>query len=135
MKEIDKLTEGINTEDILLQPLNTGVLLKFYDENPYKYIDKTESGLIVGAESTKRYNSNETGEMEQNIHVIKCAKVIAVGPKCENVQIGEDVFVMMAHCVPVPFRKKGYYILHEQNITCRAIPYSRIGVRGNDGPN
>ena len=53
--------------------------------------------------------------------MVSCAKVIAVGPECKNVNVGEDVYCMRFRAIPVPFRKKGYYIMSEQNITCRII--------------
>ena len=96
-------------------------MVKFYEDNPYRTVETTSSGLIIGIESTKKYKSNETGEMENNEEVIVCAKVIAVGPKCENVQVGEDVFVVKYICNPVPFRKKGYYMVSESNILCRIV--------------
>ena len=86
-------TDIIN-EDVDIIPCNTGVLIKFYDKNPYRALEKTQSGLIVGMESTKMYKSNETGEMEFNDEVVSCAKVIGVGPKCQNVVEGDDVFVI-----------------------------------------
>ena len=48
----------MNEADFLLKPVNTGVLLHFYDDNPYKTTEKSEGGLIISAESTKRYKSN-----------------------------------------------------------------------------
>lgn len=113
--------KNINTDVVDIVPVNTGVLLQFYDENPYRMIETTETGLIVGIESTKRYKSNETGEIESNEEMVSCAKVIAVGPECKNVKVGEDVYCMRFRAIPVPFRKKGYYIMSEQNITCRII--------------
>ena len=113
IKEID-----IITEDVDIIPCNTGVLIKFYDKNPYRAIEKTQSGLIVGMESTKMYKSNETGEMEFNDEVVSCAKVIAVGPKCQNVSEGDDVYVIRHIATPVPFRKMQFYIINEQNIMC-----------------
>lgn len=115
---IKKNTENINENEVIITPCNTGVLIKFYDENPYRKIERTESGLILGVESTKKYKSNETGEMEQNDEYVSCAKVLAIGPKCENVKVGEDVFLIKHIAVPVPFRKKGFYIISEQNILC-----------------
>lgn len=111
-------TEGINTGDISIVPCNTGVLLKFYDDNPYRVLETTKSGLIVGMQSTQKYRSNETGEMEENDEVVACAKVIAVGPKCQNVEVGNDVFAVKHIAIPVPVRKMGYYILSESNILC-----------------
>lgn len=118
---IKKNTNNINTNDVDIIPCNLSVLVKFYDDNPYRTVETTSSGLIIGIESTKKHKSNETGEMENNEEVIACAKVIAVGPKCENVQVGEDVFVVKYICNPVPFRKKGYYMVSESNILCRIV--------------
>jgi hypothetical protein len=73
-------------------------------------------------QSTQRYKSNETGEMEENDEFVACAKVIAVGPKCENVKVGEDVFVIKHIANPVPIRKLGYYVISEPNILCRVFP-------------
>lgn len=118
---IKKNTNNINTDNVDIIPCNLSVLVKFYEDNPYRTVETTSSGLIIGIESTKKYKSNETGEMENNEEVIACAKVIAVGPKCENVQVGEDVFVVKYICNPVPFRKKGYYMVSESNILCRIV--------------
>lgn len=111
----------IITEDRIIIPCNTGVLIKFYDNNPYRAIEKTQSGLIVGMESTKMYKSNETGEMEFNDEVVSCAKVLAVGPKCQNVEEGDDVYVIRHVATPIPFRKKSLYVISEQNIICRIV--------------
>ena len=46
--------------------------------------------------------------MEENDEFVACAEVIAVGPKCENVKVGEDVFVIKHIANPCPFRKMGY---------------------------
>ena len=102
-----------------LIPCNTGVLLKFYDNNPYNTIEKTESGLIIGGEGAKMYKSNETGEFEENDEFVAVCKVIAIGPKCENVRVDEDVYVMKKLCYPVPYKRKGYYLANEQSILCR----------------
>lgn len=114
-------TENINTEDVSIVPCNMGVLIKFYEDNPYRVLSTTKSGLIVGMQSTQRYKSNETGEMEENDEFVACAKVIAVGPKCENVKVGEDVFVIKHIANPVPFRKLQYYVISEPNILCRCF--------------
>ena len=106
----------INVEDVDIIPCNTGVLIKFYDKNPYRAIEKTQSGIFVGMESTKMYKSNETGEMEFNDEVVSCAKVIAVGSKCQNVEVGDDVYVIRHIANPLPFRKMQYYVINEQNI-------------------
>ena len=122
--------DNMNNE-LELMPVNTGVILKFYDENPYKAQElKSKQGLIINATGDSRYKSNETGEMEESIQIIACAKVIAVGPKCENVKVGEDVYCARSLAIPVPFQKLGYYILSEQNINCRIV--SNMYVSGID---
>ena len=73
-------TKNIKDIKTKIVPCNTNVVLDFYEENPYRAIETTENGLIMGIESTKRYKSNETGEMEDSEEYIACAKVIAVGP-------------------------------------------------------
>jgi co-chaperonin GroES (HSP10) len=115
---IKKNTENINENEVELVPCNTGVLIKFYEDNPYRKVEKTESGLIIGIESAKKYKSCETGEIEENDEYVACAKVIAVGPKCENVHVGDDIFLIKHIALPVPFRKQGYYTISEQNILC-----------------
>jgi len=106
-------------EKLSLTPCNTGVTLKFYDENPYSVARKTTGGIIIGDEGNRRQRSNETGEMEEDIQMVACAKVIAVGPKCENVKVGEDVFCYKGIAQPIPFLQLGYYNISEQNIMCR----------------
>jgi len=112
--------KNINNDNVEIVPCNTNVILKFYDENPYRYIETTESGLILGIES-KTHKSSDTGETEENQPGIVCAKVIAVGPACKNVKAGEDVYVSTFTSVPIPFRNKNYRAVTEQNIICRMV--------------
>lgn len=119
---VDKNTKDINRNDVTIIPVNTGVLIKPYDENPYRKIETTDSGLIIGIESTKRYKSNETGEYEDNEQLICCGKVLAIGPDCKNVKVGDDVYFPKHISNPIPFRKKGYYLISEQNVFCRIVP-------------
>ena len=119
---IAKQTSGIKEGDFDLIPCNTGVIIKFYDENPYKEIQRTESGLIFGIQSSQKVTSEDSGEVEENEEYVACAKVIAVGPKCQNVQVGEDVYVIKHVAHPIPFRKAGFYEISEQNISCRIVP-------------
>lgn len=116
---LERQFKDINTNDVELIPCNTGVIFKFYEDNPYKAIERTESGLIFGVQSTQKYKSNETGEIEENDEYVACAKVIAVGPECKNVEVGEDIFLIKHIAKPLPFRKKGYWEISEQNILCR----------------
>jgi len=118
---VENNMDGVYTGEVDLVPLNANVLIKPYIQNPYRYIETTASGLIVGVESSKTYKSNETGEIEQNTEVIKCGEVIAVGPNCKNVNVGDDVFYTTYSEAKIPFRKKGYVIVGEGLLICRMI--------------
>lgn len=112
-------TKNINTKDVEILPCNSTVVLDFYEDNPYRSVETTENGLILGIGGNNRYKSSSTGEMEDSEEYIACAKVIAVGPGCRNVNVGEDVFAVKHISQPLPYRNKGYRVINEQNIICR----------------
>ena len=119
---VEKQLDGIKEGDFDIIPCNVGVIVQLYDDNPYRTIERTESGLIIGIQSSQEYKSNDSGEMEKNDEYVACAKVIAVGPFCKNVKAGEDVFVIKHILKPVPYRKQGLWEVDEQNILCRIVP-------------
>ena len=118
---IENNMEDVCMDEVEVIPTNANVLIQPYIRNPYRYIETTASGLIVGVESSKTYKSNETGEIEQNNEVIKCGKVLAVGPACKNVNVGDDVYYTTYSQAIVPFRKKGYVIVGENLLVCRIV--------------
>ena len=118
---VENNMEGVDMSDVDIIPVNNNVLIRPYIQNPYRYIETTASGLIVGVESSKTYKSNETGEIEQNNEVIKCGKVLAVGPACKNVNVGDDVYYTTYSEAKLPFRKKGYVIVGEGLLICRIV--------------
>ena len=118
---IENNLDGIYEGEVDLVPVNANVIVKPYLQNPYRNIETTESGLIVGVESSKTYKSNETGEIERNNEVIKCGSVIAVGPACKNVEVGDDVFYTTYSEVKLPFRKKGYVVMSETLLICKVV--------------
>lgn len=120
-KVIENNTEDVYMGDAIIIPTNANILVQPYIRNPYRYIERTESGLIVGIESSKTYKSNETGEVEQNNDVIKCGKVLQIGPDCKNVHIGDDVFFTAFDELKLPFRKKGWVMVSEMRIICRIV--------------
>lgn len=99
---------------------NSTVILKPYDRNPYRSIKTTASGIIYGLDGNELYLSHETGEMEEARLEVVCAEVIAVGPDCKNVKVGEDIYCRNI-ITPVPFDNRGYYAISEQNIICRIV--------------
>ena len=116
---IENNIEDVYTGEVEIIPIHNNVLIEPYIRNPYRNIETTASGLIVGIESSKTYKSNETGEIEQNTEVIKCGKVLAVGPLCKNVEVGDDVFYTTYSEGKVPFRKRGWIIASEGLLMCR----------------
>ena len=118
---IENNMEDVCMDEVEIIPTNANVLIQPYIRNPYRYIETTASGLIVGIESSKTYKSNETGEIEQNNEVVKCGKVLAVGPSCKNVSVGDDVFYTTYSQAIVPFRKKGYVVVGENLLICRIV--------------
>ncbi len=118
---VENNMEGVCMDEVDVIPVNNNVLIQPYIQNPYRYIETTASGLIVGVESSHTYKSNETGEIEQNDQVIRTGKVIAVGPDCKNVKVGDDVFYTTYSMTPIPFRKKGYVIVGEGLLICRIV--------------
>ena len=124
---VENNMEGVDMSEVDIIPVNNNVLIQPYIQNPYRYIETTASGLIVGVESSKTYKSNETGEIEQNTEVIKCGKVLAVGPACKNVNVGDDVYYTTYSEAKLPFRKKGYVIVGEGLLICRIVKKSENG--------
>lgn len=118
-----ELMEGNNSDvkiadDAKLYPCNTTVIVLPYDKNPYRRVSALQSsGLYVpGQYDNETFTSPDSGEIENNKRGIWCCKVIAIGPKCENVRVGDDVFVNFLIANPFPFGGKGYYALSEMNI-------------------
>ena len=48
--------QNINTNEVDVVPCNRNVIVEFYRENPYRTIETTSEGLILGVESTKNTN-------------------------------------------------------------------------------
>lgn len=118
---VENNLEDVCLDDVEIVPCNASVLILPYEKNPYREVTTTESGIIIGIESSKTYKSSETGEIEQNNDVIRVGKVIAHGPACQNVEDGDDVFFTTYSMTPVPFRKKGYVMVGENLLICRIV--------------
>lgn len=115
--DVNKGSKNINTKNIT--PCGFGVLIKFYDKNPYREIETSKSGIILGFDGNATYKSNNTGEIEDSELLVRCAEVIAVGPETKFVKQGEDVYLYSRVANPIPFGRKGYHVVSEQNIYCR----------------
>ena len=97
------------------------VIFTTYDENPYREVKTSASGLIMSGDMFQdRFRSDNTGEMEEAEQFISCGKAVSVGPECKYIKEGEDFYYRNSK-VPVPFRSNGYYAISEQNIICRIV--------------
>lgn len=110
--------EGVNSSDVAVLPVGRRVLFTKYDKNPYREVETTEDGVILGADDLGVSFSSDTGEMESNIDVVVAAKVIAVGADCKYVEPGDDIFISTVSCTPVPFRNKKYFLSDEIHAMC-----------------
>lgn len=126
IKDMKRQIENTNRKrkdwvDKELKPCNANVIILPYDEHPYTpKVEVNKSGLIIGGMADQSLMKNpDTGEMESMKRGIWCCKVIAVGPKCENVEVGDDIYCRFDIAVPIPFGGLGYYSMCEANIiTC-----------------
>lgn len=106
-REID---EKISKLEFL--PMWSRVVLLAYPENPYKKI--MEGNIIV--DYNGEFLNPDSGEMDRMPPGVACAKVIEVGPKCEYLKPGDDVYYDNRTVQPIPFMNMGYITTHEQSI-------------------
>ena len=55
---VENNLEGIFDGEAEIIPTNANVLIQPYETNPYRNIETTASGIVVGVESSKTYKSN-----------------------------------------------------------------------------
>lgn len=115
---LNNKTKLLDLNDFSVQAINSYVVILPYKENPYKELQKTESGLILGFDNNRYRKNPDSGEIEESEEVIKFGKIISVGQDCKRVKEGDDVAYNARVEVPIPFGKKGYYTTSEQNIFC-----------------
>lgn len=117
---LDKDKDCKRYDNKRLVPVTNRVVVLPYERNPYRQpLRETNSGLIIGDfETGATYKSPDSGEEEAARKGIWCCEVIAVGPDCKSVTVGEDVYINFTLAAPIPFGGKGYYNIAENNILC-----------------
>lgn len=96
-----------------INPLSNYVFIKEIDDNPYIQ-KKTDSGLILP--HTGLQMSQETGQLEKLDQIIKFGVVVAAGPGCVSLRVGDDVFYDGRGARVLPILEGGYRHINEQNI-------------------
>ena len=112
-KEIDDKAERLE-----LIPISNKVLILPYPENPYRKAI-TSSGLIIPL--NPQFQNPESGQQDNLKEGIVCAKVIEVGPECKWLKEGDDIYIRNVGAAPVPFDRRGYWAISEQNVICRIV--------------
>jgi co-chaperonin GroES (HSP10) len=95
-----------------IKPLGINIILQPYKENPYTQ-KESEGGMLL---SDGRFSNSDSGEQDILDTIIGCAKVIEIGPKCQDVQIGDDVFYDTRTVRPLPFKRMGFVAVSEAGI-------------------
>lgn len=104
-KEIQERLEGLQ-----VVPNANRIIIMPYAENPYVKI-MTDSGIYL--DTSGGFDNPDSGTRDTLQEVIKCAKVIEVGPDCKRVQKGDDVYYDSRTVYPLPFMSLGYMITTE----------------------
>lgn len=104
-KEIQERLEGLQ-----VVPNANRIIIMPYPENPYVQV-MTESGIYL--DHSGGFDNPDSGTRDTLQEVIKCAKVIEVGPDCKRVQKEDDVYYDSRTVYPLPFMSLGYMVTTE----------------------
>ena len=97
-------------KDLEVVPNANRIIVMPYAENPYVKI-MTKSGIYL--DTSGAFKNPDSGTMDTLQEVIKCAKVIEVGPDCTRVKNGDDVYYDSRTVYPLPFMSLGYMVTTE----------------------
>lgn len=95
-----------------LMPLGQRLIIEPYPSNPYRKL--VEGSILVSYAET--FKNPDSGEYDKMAAGVICAKVIEVGPECQWVRPGDDIFCQNGVLTVVPFFSSGYKTLAEAQI-------------------
>ncbi len=104
-----------NAKDLQIMPINSYVLVKPYDVNPYDKIEVSEGGLAMNTKEHKIFNQDK-GEEEQAEMWERVGTVIEVSPTCRFIHEGDDIFYRKGQAVPISFLKLGLEVVAENQV-------------------
>ena len=121
-----------NVENIEIMPLNTYVLVKQFEENPFQRIVKdAKTGIILDTGGlAPQYKNTDNGRIEEEEQFIKVGVVQEVGPECRYLKPGDAVFYPKPSAVPVPFYKQNLIQVNETRIL--AVVNDKLTERFNE---
>jgi hypothetical protein len=95
-----------------MMPVGARLIVQPYPTNPYRKI--VEGNIIVDYAET--FKNPDSGEYDKLAAGVICAKVIEIGPECQWVKPGDDIFCQNGVLTVVPFFSSGYKTLAEVQI-------------------
>lgn len=107
-----------NVQNIEIMPLQTYVLVKEFEENPFQRIVRdSKSGLIIDTGGlAPQYKNTDNGQIEEEEQYIKVGVVQEVGPECKYLKEGDAVFYPKNASIPVPFYKQKLIQINETRV-------------------
>ena len=116
-KQIDKEKNIIKEQgELEIVPINTYILIKPYDMNPYQKINVSEGGIQLNTFDDAKFKNPESGVEDEQVYFIKVGTVIETSPLSRFVQKGDDVIYKVGTAVPVPFFQLGMVVVSETSI-------------------
>ena len=116
-KQIDKEKNIIKEQgELEIVPINTYILIKPYDMNPYQKINVSEGGIQLNTFDDAKLKNPDSGEEDEQDYFIKVGTVIETSPLSKFVQKGDDVIYKVGTAVPVPFFQLGMVVVSETSI-------------------
>lgn len=110
----DKIIKEQNELEIV--PINSYILIKPYDTNPYQKINVSESGINLNTYEDASFSNPDSGEDDEMNQFVKVGTVIESSPIARYVQKGDDVIYKNGSAVPVPFFQLGMVVVAETSI-------------------
>lgn len=116
-KNVDEVANEVidNAKNLQIVPINSYVLVKPYETNPYNKIKVSDEGLALNTAKPKIFNSDK-GEAEDAEMWERVGTVIEVSPSCKYVKEGDDVFYRKMQSIPVNFLDLGLEVVSENQI-------------------
>jgi co-chaperonin GroES (HSP10) len=113
LEEAQRVTEKMESMEIV--PVNSYVLVRPYEKNPFEKIEVTNSGIVIPTYDGS-FKNPDSGEQDTEYNLSVQADVIEVGPDCKYVKEGDVVYYRRACGVPIPFFRQGFEVVAEQQI-------------------
>ena len=116
-KNVDEVANEVidNAKNLQIVPINSYVLVKPYETNPYNKIKVSDEGLALNTTKPKIFNSDK-GEVEDAEMWERVGTVIEVSPSCKYVREGDDIFYRKMQSIPVNFLDLGLEVVSENQI-------------------